>query len=159
MKSFGEFLKTGETLCITQSGGFSCETISEAETEALGEALAPLIPAGSVVAMRGGMGAGKTALVRGFARGLSEKGRVTSPTYTIVNEYETTPPLFHFDLYRLSSVDELYEIGFEDYLLRGGVCMIEWSENADGQIPFTHYITIERNEESENVRTVTVREA
>ena len=134
------------------------ETKNEAETEALGEKLSTLFRGGEVVAMRGGMGVGKTAFVRGFARGLKEDNPVTSPTYTIVNEYETTPPLFHFDLYRLSDADELFEIGFEDYLSRCGICMIEWSENADGSIPFTHYIEIERSTENENFRTITIRE-
>ena len=101
---------------------------------------------------------GKTAFVRGLARGLGESGRVTSPTYTIVNEYNTTPPLFHFDLYRLGSADELYEIGFDDYLSRGGICVIEWSENAEDDIEFTHIVEICRGESDELSRTVTITE-
>ena len=103
---------------------------SVGETERLGAALAAKLPAGSVVAFVGDLGAGKTAFVRGLARGLGIKERVTSPTFTIVNEYEGGRlPLFHFDLYRLGSSDELFDIGWEDYLARGGVCAVEWSEN------------------------------
>lgn len=104
-------------------------TKSAAETEALGERLAKALQGGEVIAYTGDLGAGKTAFTRGLARGLGITGRVTSPTFTIVNEYEGGRlPLFHFDMYRLSSSDELYEIGWEDYLARGGVCAVEWSE-------------------------------
>ena len=103
---------------------------SPAETEALGAALAGRLNPGAVVAFSGDLGAGKTAFVRGMARGLGIPERVTSPTFTIVNEYEGGRlPLFHFDMYRLSSSDELFDIGWEDYLVRGGVCAVEWSEN------------------------------
>lgn len=131
---------------------------SEKETEMLGEDIAKTLRGGEVIAMRGGMGMGKTAFVRGLARGLGETMRVTSPTYTIVNEYETNPPLFHFDLYRLGSADELYEIGFEDYLARGGVCVIEWSENAGDEVSFTHIIEIERDGDEPDFRRITVSE-
>ena len=108
---------------------------SPGETEALGAALAKLLWPGAVVAFTGDLGAGKTAFVRGMAQGLGVAGRVTSPTFTIVNEYAGGRlPLFHFDLYRLASSDELFEIGWEDYLRRGGVCAVEWSENAAGAL-------------------------
>ena len=101
------------------------------ETEDLGARLAGRLNSGAVVAFTGDLGAGKTAFVRGMARGLGISDRVTSPTFTIVNEYEGDRlPLFHFDLYRLGSSDELFDIGWEDYLSRGGVCAVEWSENA-----------------------------
>lgn len=132
-------------------------TKNERETELLGEELSKKLLRGAVVAMRGGMGVGKTAFVRGFAKGLGETGRVTSPTYTIVNEYNTNPPLFHFDLYRLGSADELFEIGFDEYVTRNGICMIEWSENAE-DISFSHIIEIERDKDDENARTITVSE-
>lgn len=104
-------------------------THSAAETEALGERLAARLTGGEVIAYTGDLGAGKTAFTRGLARGLGITDRVTSPTFTIVNEYEGGRlPLFHFDMYRLSSSDELYDIGWEDYLARGGVCAVEWSE-------------------------------
>lgn len=102
---------------------------SEQDTEALGRALVQRLQPGAVVAFTGDLGAGKTAFVRGLARGLGIPDRVTSPTFTIVNEYEGGRlPLFHFDMYRLGSADELYDIGWEDYLARGGVCAVEWSE-------------------------------
>ena len=104
-------------------------TNSPAETEALGAALAEELKPGAVVAFTGDLGAGKPAFVRGLARGLGIGERVTSPTFTIVNEYEGGRlPLFHFDMYRLDSADELFDIGWEDYLARGGVCAVEWSE-------------------------------
>ena len=103
---------------------------SPEETETLGARLAQALGPGAVVAFTGDLGAGKTAFVRGMARGLGIPDRVTSPTFTIVNEYGAGRlPLFHFDLYRLSSADELFDIGWEDYLARGGVCAVEWSEN------------------------------
>ena len=111
-------------------------THSEAETEALGIRLAHVLDHGAVVAFRGGLGMGKTAFIRGLARGLGYTGRVTSPTFTIVNEYEGGRlPLFHFDLYRLPDSAALFDIGWEDYLDRGGVCAVEWSEQAEEAIP------------------------
>ena len=108
------------------------ETQSAAETEALGAKLAEKLRGGEVIAYTGDLGAGKTAFTRGLARGLGITERVTSPTFTIVNEYDSGRlPLFHFDMYRLGSSDELYDIGWEDYLGRGGVCAVEWSEIVD----------------------------
>lgn len=105
-------------------------THSPAETEALGARLADALDAGRVVAFTGDLGAGKTAFVSGMARALGVEERVTSPTFTIVNEYEGGRlPLFHFDMYRLGDADELFHIGWEDYLARGGICAVEWSEN------------------------------
>jgi tRNA threonylcarbamoyladenosine biosynthesis protein TsaE len=105
-------------------------THSREETEALGARLADALDGGRVVAFTGDLGAGKTAFVSGMARALGVEERVTSPTFTIVNEYEGGRlPLFHFDMYRLDGADELFHIGWEDYLARGGVCAVEWSEN------------------------------
>ncbi|MGM9613981.1 MAG: tRNA (adenosine(37)-N6)-threonylcarbamoyltransferase complex ATPase subunit type 1 TsaE [Oscillospiraceae bacterium] len=105
-------------------------TNSEAETEALGAEIAQKLPDGSVVAFYGELGSGKTAFVRGMARGMGIDALVNSPTFTIVNEYiGAERKLFHFDMYRLGSADELYDIGWEDYLARNGVCAVEWSEN------------------------------
>ena len=105
-------------------------TTSPRETEAVAEALGKLLKPCTVVAYEGDLGAGKTAFTRGLARGLGATDTVTSPTYTIVNEYLSgRMPLFHFDMYRLSSSDDLWDIGWEDYLDRGGVCAVEWSEN------------------------------
>ena len=105
-------------------------THSPEETEAVGAALGRIVPAGTVIAYCGDLGAGKTAFTRGLARGLGCTEQVTSPTYTIVNEYLSgRAPLFHFDMYRLRSADDLWDIGCEDYLDRNGVCAVEWSEN------------------------------
>ena len=107
-------------------------TNSPAETEDAGASLAARLEPGSVIAFTGDLGAGKTAFTRGLARGLGVTERVTSPTFTIVNEYEGGRlPLFHFDMYRLGSSDELFDIGWEDYLCRGGICAVEWSENIE----------------------------
>ena len=105
-------------------------TNSPLETEYIGQALGKVLNSGAVIAYEGDLGAGKTALTRGLARGLGCTESVTSPTYTVVNEYLTGRlPLFHFDMYRLHSADDLWDIGWEDYLERGGVCAVEWSEN------------------------------
>ena len=107
-------------------------THSPEETEAVGARLAGTLTPGTVIAYTGDLGAGKTAFTRGLARGLGVTERVTSPTFTIVNEYAGGRlPLFHFDLYRLGSSDELFDIGWEDYLSRDGVCAVEWSENVE----------------------------
>ena len=104
---------------------------SEAETEAIGEKFAASLPDGAVIAMYGDLGAGKTAFVRGMARGLGLSCRVSSPTFTIVNEYLGDRELIHFDMYRLGSSDELFDIGWEDYLARGAICAVEWSEKVE----------------------------
>lgn len=106
-------------------------TKNEAETEAVGAQFGANLPNGSVVAMYGDLGAGKTAFVRGMARGMGIDARVSSPTFTIVNEYLGDRELYHFDMYRLGSSDELFDIGWEDYFSRGGVCAVEWSENVE----------------------------
>ena len=123
-------------------------TKSPAETEAVGAALARVLQPGAVIAYRGDLGAGKTAFTRGLAKGLGVKENVTSPTFTIVNEYLSgSMPLFHFDMYRLGSEDELFDIGWEDYLERGGVCAVEWSENVWGAMEDAIVITISRLDE------------
>ena len=125
------------------------------ETEALGEALGQRLLGGEVIAYRGDLGAGKTAFTRGLARGLGISMRVTSPTYTIVNEYlGGRLPLFHFDMYRLGSSDELFDIGWEDYLIRGGVCAVEWSENVADALEDAITVCIEKT--GENSRRITL---
>ena len=104
---------------------------SQLETEEMGQKLAEKLPGGSVVAMYGDLGAGKTAFVRGMAKGMGLSCRVSSPTFTIVNEYLGERELIHFDMYRLGSADELFDIGWEDYVNRGSVCAVEWSENVE----------------------------
>lgn len=128
---------------------------SEAETESAGERLGASLAPGAVVAYRGGLGMGKTAFTRGLARGLGCTGRVTSPTFTIVNEYEGRIPLFHFDMYRLPDSDALFDIGWDDYLDRGGVCAVEWSELVDDALPEdTIYVTISRHPEHDSWRII-----
>ena len=121
------FLRPGR-----QMGGImDYTTHSPRQTEQLGRAFGAQLQPGERVAFYGGLGAGKTAFIRGLAAGLGIQEPVTSPTYTVVNEYLSGQvPLFHFDLYRLSGADDLFDIGWEDYLQRGGVCAVEWSENA-----------------------------
>ena len=130
-------------------------TNSPAETERIGAALGAIAPAGTVIAYRGDLGAGKTAFTRGLARGLGYAEPVTSPTYTIVNEYlGGRIPLFHFDMYRLASSDDLWDIGWEDYLDRGGVCAVEWSENVADAMENAIIVTIEKL--GEDARRITI---
>jgi len=130
-------------------------TNSPEETEKLGATLGRTIKPGAVIAYRGDLGAGKTAFTRGLARGLGSSELVTSPTYTIVNEYlGGRMPLFHFDMYRLRSSDDLWDIGWEDYLDRGGVCAVEWSENVADALEYPIIITIEKL--GEDSRRITI---
>ncbi len=120
-------------------------TNSPAETEALGAALAEQLQPGTVIAYTGDLGAGKTAFTRGLARGLGYLEPVTSPTYTVVNEYlGGKMPLFHFDMYRLGSAEDLWDIGWEDYLDRGGICAVEWSENVAEALEDPIFVHIEK---------------
>ena len=130
-------------------------TTSPAETEAVGAALAKILTPGAILAYRGDLGAGKTAFTRGLAKGLGCTDMVTSPTYTIVNEYLSGRlPLFHFDMYRLRSSDDLWDIGWDDYLDRGGVCAVEWSENVDDAMENAIFVTIEKT--GEDSRCITI---
>ena len=131
-------------------------THSPEETEKLGERLAKKLTPGTVLAYRGDLGAGKTAFTRGLARGLGYTEPVTSPTYTIVNEYlGGRLPLFHFDMYRLTSSDDLWDIGWEDYLDRGGVCAVEWSENVPEAMEGAVEVSIEKTGEDSRKITIT----
>ena len=120
----------------------------------MGRTLGP----GAVVAYFGGLGMGKTAFTRGLARGLGCRGRVTSPTFTIVNEYDGPTPLFHFDMYRLADADALFDIGWEDYLDRGGVCAVEWSEQVADALPEdTVTVSLARHPDEETWRIITIK--
>ena len=135
-------------------------TNSPEETEMLGCRLGERLEPGAVVAFTGDLGAGKTAFTRGLARGLGISDRVTSPTFTIVNEYEGGRlPLFHFDMYRLGSADELFDIGWEDYLRRGGVCAVEWSENVEEALEEDAVRVDIRRGDRENERIISVENA
>ena len=130
-------------------------TNSPQETEQIGQALGRVLQPGTVLAYEGDLGAGKTAFTRGLGRGLGASESVTSPTYTIVNEYLTGRlPLFHFDMYRLRSAEELWDIGWEDYLERGGICAVEWSENVAEALEDAVRIRIEKLDE--NTRKITI---
>ena len=130
-------------------------THSPEQTEAVGQALAKTLQPGTVLAYQGDLGAGKTAFTRGLARGLGAEEMVTSPTYTIVNEYLSGRlPLFHFDMYRLASSDDLWDIGWEDYLERGGVCAVEWSENVEDALEDAIVVRIEKL--GEETRRITI---
>ncbi len=130
-------------------------TNSPAQTEAVGRALGRVLSAGDIIAYEGGLGAGKTAFTRGLTQGLGASDAVTSPTYTVVNEYLSGRlPLFHFDMYRLASADDLWDIGWEDYLVRGGVCAVEWSENVTEAMEGAIRVRIERT--GENTRRITI---
>ena len=132
-------------------------THSPEETEAIGRKIAAKLLPGDIIAYYGDLGAGKTAFTRGLAAGLGVTEQVTSPTYTIVNEYLSgRMPLFHFDMYRLDSADDLFDIGWEDYLARGGVCAVEWSENVEEALSGAIRITIHKDPADENVRTITI---
>ena len=123
----------------------------------MGAELAGRLAPGDVVAFTGDLGAGKTAFTRGLARGLGIGARVTSPTFTIVNEYEGGRlPLFHFDMYRLGAADELFDIGWEDYLGRGGVCAVEWSENVDEALEGTPIRVDIRRGAGDDQRIITI---
>ena len=128
-------------------------TNSPEQTERIGAALGAILTPGTILAYEGDLGAGKTAFTRGLARGLGAADMVTSPTYTIVNEYLSGRlPLFHFDMYRLTSADDLWDIGWEDYLDRGGVCAVEWSENVTEAMEGAIRVRIEKTgEESRRI--------
>ena len=132
-------------------------TNSPEETEDLGCRLGRTLCPGAVVAFTGDLGAGKTAFTRGLARGLGITQNVTSPTFTIVNEYEGGRlPLFHFDLYRLGGWEELFDIGWEDYLARGGVCAVEWSERAEDALEEEPVWVDIRRGEGEEQRVISI---
>ena len=139
-----------------------CEYITNSaqQTEQLGEKLGRILTPGTVLAYTGDLGAGKTAFTRGLAKGLEIPERITSPTFTIVNEYEGGRlPLFHFDMYRLGSSDELFDDGWEDYLVRGGICAVEWSENVDDVLDSDTIRVDIRRGESDDQRRITITNA
>ena len=136
-------------------GGVEYLSHDVAETEAIGEELARRLRAGSVVAYRGGLGMGKTAFTRGLARGLGCRGRVTSPTFTIMQLHDSGRlPLYHFDWYRLSDPEELYELSMDEYLHAGGVAVVEWPSRAEEAVPEC-YLEVSLEPVGENARRIT----
>jgi len=130
----------------------NCENETIREGEKLGRTLKP----GAVVALYGELGAGKTAFTKGIAAGLDIGMNVTSPTFTIVNEYPAEIPLFHFDMYRLESEAELFDIGWDDYLDRGGICVVEWSEKVPG-IFAADTISVRFTKTGDNTRRIEIK--
>ena len=131
-------------------------TNSEKETTELGRKLAGKLTGGTVVAFFGGLGMGKTAFTRGMAQALCVKEDVSSPTFAIVNDYGGNPPLYHFDMYRVESWDDLYSSGFFDYYENGGILAVEWSENIENALPEnTVRVTFERGE-NDNQRVIII---
>jgi tRNA threonylcarbamoyladenosine biosynthesis protein TsaE len=130
------------------------------ETQKIAADFAKTLKAGDVICMYGDLGAGKTAFVQGLARGLDIEEPITSPTFTIVNEYSGRLPLYHFDVYRIADSDEMYEIGYEEYVYGDGVSVIEWPQLIDDILPEKRYdITIEKDyDKGENYRNIDIKE-
>ena len=134
------------------------KTNSVTETENFAEKLAGQIEGGTVVALFGGLGMGKTAFTRGFVRGRNIDAEVSSPTFALVHEYSGNPSVYHFDMYRVGSWDDLYSTGFFDYIDIGGILVTEWSENIENALPETDTVRIEISRgENENERIFTVK--
>lgn len=131
-------------------------TKSENETVILGERLAKTLKNGTVVAFFGGLGMGKTAFTRGLAKGLCADCDVSSPTFAIVNDYGGNPHLYHFDMYRVESWEDLYSSGFFDYYESGGVLAVEWSENIENALPENTIRVVFERGNSENERIITI---
>lgn len=132
------------------------QTHSPEETRALGQRLADQLRAGDVLLLEGELGAGKSELTRGIARGLGIRGYVTSPSFTILQVHEGGRlPLYHFDWYRLSGAEELYELSMDEYLYADGVAVVEWPEKAEEAIPENH-LTIEIRASGESDRQLTL---
>ena len=129
-------------------------TESTEETSKIGEQLGKLLNKGNIVCLSGDLGAGKTSFTKGIAKGLEVKDYVTSPTYTIINEYEGRLPLYHFDVYRLNDVSEMYELGYEEYFFGDGVVVLEWADIVRDIIPGERlWITI-LNTKGDNTREI-----
>jgi len=131
-------------------------THSVRETEQFAQELAQKLLPGDIIAFTGGLGVGKTAFVRGLAQGLGCSDEVSSPTFSLVHEYDGPVTLYHFDMYRIHSLDELYSTGFFDYLDCGGIMAIEWSENIAAVLEQERCIAVSIEPEDENIRIITV---
>lgn len=136
-------------------------TENEPETVELGEELAGFLHSGDVLAVTGDLGSGKTALVKGIARGLSIEDYITSPTFTLVHSYRgPSVTLHHFDVYRVSSEEELFDIGFEEYLYGGDICVIEWADLIRPLLPaHTKWVHLERTQNGTDERKISIKGA
>ncbi len=128
------------------------------ETQAIAADFARKLSAGDIITLDGDLGAGKTAFTGGLAKGLGISGHVTSPTFTIVNEYrDGIMPLFHFDVYRLSSMDDLYDIGWDDYISQDGICVVEWADIVRDELSLPYYeVRITKLPDSEDKRKISI---
>ncbi len=131
------------------------ETRSEKETEKAGAELVPHLRPGDVVALYGGLGMGKTAFVRGMADGMGLTAEVSSPTFALVHDYGGNPALVHFDMYRVNDWEDVYATGFFDYIGKGAVLAVEWSENIEAALP-PGTIRVQFEAISETVRRITI---
>ena len=137
------------------------ESFSPQETEEFGKKLAENAKKGQIFCLDGDLGVGKTVFTKGFAAGLGVKEQITSPTFTIVNEYHDGKiPFYHFDVYRISCEEEMDDIGYEEYFFAEGVCLVEWAKLIKGLIPQdAFWITLEKDyTKSEDYRKVTMRQ-
>lgn len=135
---------------------FVFESKNVNDTESLGEKIAAAAYPGTVIALYGGLGMGKTAFTHGFVRGRGIYAEVSSPTFALVHEYQGSPSVYHFDMYRVDGWDDLYSTGFFDYIDMGGILVTEWSENIEGALPEnTLKVKFERGK-NENERIITV---
>ncbi len=132
-------------------------TRSEEETLKIGIRIGEKLKSGDVIALNGELGAGKTHITKGIAKGLGVEDYITSPTFIIVNEYEGRIPLYHFDVYRINDVDEMYEIGFDEYLYGSGVCIVEWGKIVEELLP-EYAIKIDIIKIDENTREIIINE-
>lgn len=130
-------------------------TGSEEETVKVGAAIGGKLKPGDVISLNGDLGAGKTYITKGIAKGLGVDDYITSPTFIIVNEYEGRIPLYHFDVYRINDIDEMYEIGFEEYLYGNGVCIVEWGKIVKELMP-ENTINIDINKIDDNTREIII---
>ena len=137
------------------------ETNSASETLALGEKLGKAAKPGQIYTLNGDLGVGKTVLTQGFAKGLGITEAVNSPTFTIIQEYESgRMPFYHFDVYRIGDIEEMEEIGYDDYFYGNGICLIEWANLIEEILP-EHYrqVTIEKDlEKGFDYRRITIEE-
>jgi tRNA threonylcarbamoyladenosine biosynthesis protein TsaE len=146
---------------MTERENMDIRVTDRGETIKLGEIIGKSLEPGSIIALRGDLGAGKTVLVKGIARGLGIEDEPVSPTFVIMNAYEGSIPLYHFDLYRISDADELVGIGYDEFLFGGGVSAIEWADRIEEIFPeYTIYIDIKipesLNDGSDNIREIKI---
>lgn len=136
------------------------DSFSEEQTRKIGFELAKKAEKGDIYCLSGDLGTGKTAFTKGFAQGLEIQEDITSPTFTIINEYMGKLPLYHFDVYRISSLEEMDDTGYEDYFFGEGICIVEWAEMIKELIPDNAFwITIEKDFlKNEDYRKITIEQ-